>query len=281
MTQEIDIIRDDQMLPFCIYYYEDNHTGTIYCHIGAPELSVDKNGKNPKYKCFHKSLIYNGWYSYGIFYSLDPQFRPIPNGMILICARWRRGFPWQTFEILNARDPFNLEQDLFSECLYFYAYTSRSENTKPLYFFKSNFYINKTNVLLPTFESDIDKLPQPGKRNGSIINWEPAPIPVVYVISPGNISPDCTSCLKDIEYLRFSNINDSCIPNPDGEYKTIGNCIISTSNKPKRFDLLDSVKEDSNTDTGFSNFFKSFPLYGISIILCLFVLSLLIAFIVM
>ena len=56
-TQEIDILRDDQLLPFCIYYYEDKHTGTIYCHIGAPELSVDADGKNPKYKCFHESLI--------------------------------------------------------------------------------------------------------------------------------------------------------------------------------------------------------------------------------
>ena len=140
ICQEIEIPRDDQLLPFCIYYYEDNHTGTIYCHIGAPELSVDKDGKNPRYKCFHESLIYNGWYSYGAFYSLDPQFRPIPNGMILLCARWRRGFPWQTFEISNARDPFNLQQDLFSECLYFYAYSSPAKNTVPLYFFMSGFF---------------------------------------------------------------------------------------------------------------------------------------------
>ena len=55
-TQEIEIPRDDQLLPFCIYYYEDNHTGTIYCHIGAPELSVDKDGKNPRYKCNQKRI---------------------------------------------------------------------------------------------------------------------------------------------------------------------------------------------------------------------------------
>lgn len=280
-TQEIEIPRDDQLLPFCIYYYEDNHTGTIYCHIGAPELSVDKDGKNPRYKCFHESLIYNGWYSYGAFYSLDPQFRPIPNGMILLCARWRRGFPWQTFEISNARDPFNLQQDLFSECLYFYAYSSPAKNTVPLYFFKSGFFVNKTDVLLPTFDNNKDNLPQPGKHNGSIIDWEPASIPVVYVIGTKKTSTNCNSCLQDMNHTLFSNINNTCVPDPNGEYETIGKCIISTSNKPKRFNLLESVKEDSRGDIGIHNFFKSFPLYSISIIICLFVLSLLLTIITM
>jgi len=267
--------KDNLLLPFCIYYFEDTNTGTIYSHLGAPELMVDEGGKNPRYRCMRNSLLYRGWKPYGMFYGLDPQFRPIPRGMVLLCARWRRGFPFNTFEIRHVIDPYNLETDLYSGCMYFFAYAHKVPNTVPLYFFTAKTAINGGNILLPTF--DKDNLPQPGKNNGTIIVWYPAPIPVVYVIAPDKTSKDCKKCLshEEIQNINFSNMNNSCIPDPNGQYDNIGECVVA-SDSGQNTNFLQMVKEDSNNDTGIYKVFKNIPDYGISIILAIFVSSLLI-----
>lgn len=268
------------LLPFCIYYKQDTETGVVYSHLGAPELAVDLDGKNPRYQCMSRSILYRGWKPYGMFYSLDPQFRPIPRGMALMCARWRRGFPYHTFEIRHIIDPYNLETDLYSGCMYFFAYTHPALNTVPLYFYTMNMYIQGGNLFLPSFERDIKKLPQPGKKNGIILNWKRAHIPVLYVLAPERISHECKKCFssEEIEKIRFSNINNSCVPDPNGIYSNIGECIVS-SDQSKNINLVEMVQEDSKKDIGIRKFFKSIPLYAISIILFVFVLSLLIVII--
>lgn len=266
----------NNLLPFCIYYREDSQTGTVYSHIGAPELVVDQDGKTQYYKCMSKSLLYPGWKPYGVFYSLDPQFRPIPRGMILLCARWRRGFPYQTFEVRHVIDPYNLDTDLYSGCMYFFGYDHPALNTVPLYFYQVKMPIDGGNMFLPSFEKDISKLPQPGKDNGIILNWEPASIPLIHVIASNRTSKDCKKCLssEQIQNIKFNNINNSCVPDINGKYDTIGDCIV-TSDTSKNINLLQMVKEDSERDSGIRKFFKSIPLYGVSIILAVFVMSLL------
>ena len=273
MTKQL-IGKNNQLLPFCIYYKEDKNSNIIYSHLGAPELIVDNDGENPRYKCMDMSLLYRGWKPYGVFYGLDPQFRPIPRGMILLCARWRRGFPYHTFEVRHLTDPYNLEQDLYSGCMYFFAYDHPANNTVPLYFYTFKMPIQHDDILLPSFHRDMSKLPQPGKDNGVHIEWERAPIPVVHVIAPDRTTEECPTCLtqEDIKKIKFSNVNNACVPDMNGKYDSIGDCIV-TSNTSKNSNLLQMVADDAKKDTGIRKFFKSIPNYGTSIILAVFVFS--------
>lgn len=222
---------NEMLIPYCIYTKintsQSNKNGitkssTYISHIGAPELMVDDDGKNARYRCMNKSIQYEGWKPYTTFYTLSPQYRPIPKDMILLCAEWNRGFPYNTIDIKHVIDPYDINQALTfnSSCNFFYAYNRHIKGTTPLYLFKND------EGLFPTFEKD------PPEKD--VLNWWPADIPIIYVIVPENKLD-----YNGIKNIKFDQKNGTCFPSKNGKYNNINNCILSTNHKD-----LDNDNED-------------------------------------
>lgn len=258
------------ILPYCIYHkinknFKDKEgvigSSLYLSHIGSPELIIDKGGVNPRYKCMDKSLLYSDWIPYATFYSLNPLYRPIPKDMVLICAAWKRGEPYNTLDIIHVMDPYKIESDLLDfsgGCMYFYAFSRKIKGTIPLYFFKNN------DGIYATFENN------PPDNNE---NWIKSKISVLYVISPDNVNnANKEILLKDIvNNIKFNIDNDTCIYDKNGKY-SISECLLNTFGH-KEVSLLDQIKNDSKykpIKLLNYNFLKYLPIYFIIISVSIF-----------
>jgi hypothetical protein len=265
-----NVRNDSGLFPYYIYHYEDPNTQTYLGHISSAEVNVDDKGEI-SYQGMGKSLIYTGWKKYGKFYSLEPSFQPIPRAMVLLCAKWLAGFPYQTYSIKHVMDPFNKEM---GSCVYFYAYDRFVPNTVPLYFYSLNVDANTSDdIIWPSFEKD-----PPGG-----LDWKLVRDPV-YVLAPDHTSEKCKTCLTSEEILTigFDNVDNACVPTKDGIYETIKQCIVSTGGD-KSETLLEMIAGDKKKDKDitFRKFFKQIPDYAVSIILGVFAMSFVIVFLIL
>lgn len=260
------------IIPYCIYHKDvplgEKTKGvgdsiSYLSHIGYNELTVDNNGENLSYKCMNKSTIYNSWSLYGTFYSLNPLFRPIPKDMILIGSKWNIAEPYNSISVFHVMDSYSIITDinkLNQEYIYFYAYSRKVKNSVPLYFHKNS------EGIYASFDKEF-----PDKS----INWIQPMIPVVYVISPDTIySADKKILVDDINHLRFTNLDNTCIPDNNGSFSNIEDCILQTKSN-KNLSLLQMIKNDNIHTSYFSNYISTIPKYFIIIstaIIMLFVL---------
>jgi hypothetical protein len=270
------------LIPFCIYYKinpemnENEGVGestTYISHVGAPEMVVNNDGSDISFECMKTTFIYSSWFEYATFYALNPQFRPIPKGMILLCAEWKRGDPYNTVNIKHVIDPFyvNVSVDFDSGCIYFYAYDRPVKGTVPL-----NLFMNSEG-LFPTFENE-----PPKSRTEK---WTKSPLEKIYVFAPGrtSLTTKIPLTVEDINSMKFINKNDTCIPIIKGEesdakgekiYNNIGECVVDYSNFPI-VSLLDMIVERTNIQNKnkIKKIFNDIPQIYTSIILAIFTVS--------
>lgn len=265
------------IIPYCIYHNKiidtiDNEGVTAdndyYSRIGSPEITVDMDGLNPRYKCMDKSLLYSSWKPYGIFLSLNPMFRPIPKDMILVCAQWNRGEPGNTLNIKHVIDPYDINTDLLNftgSCIFFYAYSRKVSGTVPLYFHKN------LRGVYATFDSKPPIIPN--------YKWENADIPYIYVIKYDNKDPTSEIHIKDLNNLKFSIIDNTCVvDNKNGKYKNISECILD-SHDEKILTLFDMLREDNNKkNIYFKKYIINIPKYFIFISITLITMYIILFF---
>jgi len=127
-------INKNTLSMYCIF--EDNQNGII--QEGIPLL----NSKDISYSCIKKN---KGWKKAGVFYTLNKNFRPIPQNMSIFCLKYTED-PYK-FTDFSVNYDINFMDDRYT---YFVAYNQKVKGTIPLFFYKINDYI------FPTLENKDD-----------------------------------------------------------------------------------------------------------------------------
>jgi hypothetical protein len=160
------------------------------------------------------------------FYAINPNFKPIPTHVDLICAKSSQT---ETIDISVLYDPFNI--DVY--CTRFLAWLEVTPNSLPLYIYKSG------DSLLITLS------PTPPE------NYSPHTIPVIYVI-------------KDV--FTFSNSYGRCVPDPESKLSIDECMVLYNKNileqKDKYPDILSYIGDRYGTKSGISGVLTIFFLVG-------------------
>lgn len=176
------------IIPICIYHYIDPNTKTFKGYISPPRKIELENGKYT-YECPKIPHTFGKWFLYGVFYALDPSFRPIPVGMKIFCAEKPHAYPYDTSDVYLMYDPFNIKDN----CVYFTTYNMPVPNTRKLYFHKIG------NGVFPSFD------PEPPSNNPG---WTQTDISPIFVMTPDTVG----NIFDTNETLKFKCINGRCIP---------------------------------------------------------------------
>jgi len=210
-----------EIVPLCIY----KNVNTSY--IGLPK-KINKNDQIT-YKC---SLIPNLQF-YSRIWVINPDFRPIPPGTSLFCAKQSN---YTTISINPVYDPFDIQDN----CVRFITWMQPTPYTTPLYI-----YNNGSNYII-----SFDKQPPPNYIN---INISP-----IYVLVDPNtnverILPSYKPVTSDFNIIDgipqyyFSGLDGNCVPDPQGY--SLGKCvtlynkkILSPELSNKRFTLLNYLQ---------------------------------------
>lgn len=215
---------DDDIIPYCIWHYIDVNTNTFLGYIGEPR-KYKKNGI-VSFDCDLK--MKENWVLAGTFYAIAPNFRPIPVGMKIFCAKTSSSVPYNTTDMYLMKDPYNIKDD----CVYFTTYNQPVPNTKPLYF-----HLLKNNVF-PSFDS---------KPPSTSPDWTQTTLSPIFVMTD--------------KHDKFKCINGRCIPwvseipslydtDPHDELLGLHNCVVFcndlviSKNEGKPFNILDMVLEE-------------------------------------
>lgn len=184
MTFSNDSPELSPIIPFCIYHYIDPDTSTYLGFIGAPQVTKTKSGKT-EFKCITEPKTFRGWRNTGVFYAATPMIRPIPFGMYLFCAQKAGGFPYDTNDMYNVMDSYNIKDN----CVYFITYSQPVPNTVPLYMHKIG------TTIFPSFDA----------KPPSDDNWTMTDVSPLYVMTPGIFGNDPSK-------IHFQCINGRCLP---------------------------------------------------------------------
>lgn len=184
MNDYTEIIQESSIIPFCIYHYTDPDTGTYLGFIGMPQITRTKSGKIT-YKCITEPKTFRGWKNTGVFYAITPMIRPIPFGMYMFCAQKANGFPYDTSDMYNVMDSYNIKNN----CVYFITYSRPVPNTVPLYMHKIG------TTVFPSFD------PKPPSND----EWTTTDVSPLYVMTPGIFG-------NDLGKIKFRCINGTCLP---------------------------------------------------------------------
>ena len=257
------------IIPMCIYHNINYNTNTYLGHI-TPPMKVKLDDGSFTYRCVERPKLYHNWFLYGVFYVVNPSFRPIPEGMKMYCAQKATGFPYNTQNVYLQYDPYNIKED----CFYFITYNKRIPNTVELYFHK----LGKN--IFPSF----DKNPPTDNPD-----WVQTTMSPVYVMTKDSVGIDLFNP-KNTEILKFKCINGRCTPwvknipnlydeNPDEELLKLDDCIIYCNelvlaNKYQRraTQLLEHVNTTTKRKPVLSTFLKNTSSKIIGIVLFLFLL---------
>lgn len=223
-----------QIIPFCIYHRDDSNTQTYLGFISGPQKVLKKNG-DEEFICAPEPKTYRQWFLYDTFYALSPSYRPIPNGMLLFCAKRSDIYPYDISEIKFVYDSFNIKDD----CIYFITYSQPMINTVPLYLHKSGSHV------YPSFKKN------PPSDNPGWTQEEISPIFVMTKDTVGDIYDKNTD-------IKFKCVNDRCIPwkkntfsniyltdeNIDSELLDLDKCalVCNRLKNQKTLNIIDMVK---------------------------------------
>jgi hypothetical protein len=255
-------MKDNIIIPYCIYHYIDPDTHTYYGYLGNPHKTKLTDG-TVTYKCPPEPKIYKKWFLYGTFYAVSPNFRPIPMGMRIFCAQKYMGAPYGTKEIADVYDPFNVKD----ECVYFITYNKPVPNTSPLYFHKFG-----ENVF-PSFD------PNPPSNDH---RWGQTKISPVFVMTPDTVGN---------KNIKFKCVNGSCIPwikdIPDiydidvhDKLLDLDKCVlycnelIISKGDGRPFNLIELIKSEKIKKPVISRFFKKIPPLVIGLCVSIFLVLL-------
>jgi len=243
--------------PMCMYYLSNAVEGVTHGTMVAPIMVRTKESKNV-FRCLEPASGYGGWYLKDQFFVINPMYRFIPYGTVLLCARQNKTWPYNMTEISQAYDPFHLEP----MCSYFITWTLPVPYTTPLYIFK------KGNNVIPSFDNT-----PPGS------GWEKGSISPLFVLTK---EPRKTTVLpkkgwfniKDgVPQFKFTNYSGRCIPDPDGV--TLEECTVKDNEKNIRpislLDYLNKIKKiGEKKKKRIPKFFEKSHSLVVSIILVIF-----------
>lgn len=211
-----------EIVPLCLY---QNHA-TLTSYIGYP--SKVRRGDRDVLVCTERpdtEMVAQ-------FYVVNPDFRPIPPGMDLICAEDSADAQHATIAVEQIYDPFNLSK----HCVRFLAWMEPIPRTTPLYIFQSGQKIHVSFSNQPpgpefkqTFMSPIYVLVHPD------VNAPRVP-------TATNGQSDRFIVQEDGQPLfLFSGYQGRCIPDPNGT--SLGRCTVLYTK-----DILNSnVSDDQPT----------------------------------
>lgn len=210
------------IIPFCIYHYIDESTKTYMGFIDISIITKHKDG-SISYSCPQFKKSYGiAWKNVGMFYAVNPLFRPIPWGMKLYCANCSDQYPYNVKDIEIVYDPYNIKPT----CNYFITYNQPTLNTSPLYFHRIG------SNIFPSFDKDF-----PTKD----IRWTQSEVPTVYVMTPSSLGK--TKDIFDTSNILFSCFNRKCTPYT----KEIRNVYNISLNTDDIFDIA-LIKEPTTLD---------------------------------
>ena len=214
---------DDDIIPYCIWHYIDINTNTFLGYIGSPR-KYKKNGF-VNFNC--DSKIKENWILAGTFYGIAPNFRPIPVGMKIFCAKNSSLFPYNTKDMYLMQDPYNMKDD----CVYFVTYNQPVPNTTPLYF-----HLLGDNVF-PSFDEN-----PPSKSS----DWSQTLISPVFVMTTKHdkfkcVNGRCIPWISEIPSLYDTDKHDEIL----GLHNCVVFCndLVVSENEGKPFNILQIVSD--------------------------------------
>lgn len=261
----------------CLYHYVDPESQVILGYIGQSQIVKREDG-SLSYLCMNESTKpeWKFWKLVGVFIAVSPLLRPIPTGMRLFCAKTKNSYPYDTESVETVYDPFNAKEN----CNYFITYTQPTPGTVPLYLHKLG------DGIFPSF----DKNPPTDNPN-----WNNEILNPIFVMTPNSLGIEEEKF--NSEDINFYCLNNRCLPwtkDTDTKYISeynkykIDECVIrcnqtvlTTSGKP--LNILQKIQNQSKIMKyqNLSKIFKKCPPFLISIVIFLFVISLLIVLIML
>lgn len=260
------------IIPFCIFHWNNSDTNIYYGYIGDPVKTRQENGVD-LYQCQSSSQSYGNWKLYGTFYAVDPMLRPIPTGLKLFSAIKANKFPYNSTKLDYLYDPYNINKDGVA----FMTWSQKVPHTVPLYIYDTG------DSIYPSFT-----------QNPLGKNWKESVISPIFVLVDPKINYDIDSThvvddvfTRDINNridFRFSSKHygpGSCLPDPNGDSLTT--CFLLTDEDLLRRDptpdvprpptLLEHLQDILRTKERKLTFFDTISPYLITIILIVFILS--------
>jgi hypothetical protein len=267
------------IIPFCIFHYDDPESSTYRGIINYPTRIVSHEGI-AKLECLEYG---EKWKQYGMFYAFSPIIRPIPAGLKLVNAGRIERDPWTANSINYVFNPFNSKKT----GVYFITWTNPVNGTVPLYL-----HITPSGDIYPSF----DQSPPGNSAHG----WKQDKMSPIYVLVDTenhtskvgineNPLPIWPRDVNNYPLFFFKESDNKCIPNIKGV--SIEKCFLFTDKnifgKNKAFGptpLLDRLKaaiKEQKANKGIQYFFRKIPPYTITIVVSLFILSLIACIIIL
>ena len=192
------------IIQICIFHYLD-YASNMY--LGY----VEQNKKNTA--CLRKGFEHSDWYNNGSFYAVNPDFKPMPVGMKLFCAKYSYGFPFDTVSIDIEYDPYNR----MPGCTYFMTYNEPVPHTKPLYIHRKGKHV------FPSWDQ---------KPPVNEFGWE----------------LNTTLYVLTTPYAMFKCINSRCLPTLSNGLNLnacIDECVESSKGENRQKTILNIVKKET------------------------------------
>lgn len=246
------------IVPMCLYHRVNKSTNDYLSYIGNPTMVQDSDGV--KFECIPHGVDspYKGWTLKQRFYVVNPMFRPIPSYMSLMCAMQKDFFPFNTSEITQMYDPFDIQE----KCINFITWMEPTPYTTPLYIYK----VNEGSFV--TFEEHKD--------------WEHELMSPIYVLTTEptekTIFPDKHNWFNKVNGVpdfKFTQYMGRCTPNPEGI--ELIQCIIkNATGLVKPLSLLDQLEKIQHKEAVHTlpRLVQKRGLVFISVVLIIFLLSL-------
>lgn len=217
------------IIPFCAYQYINPATNSFWGYIDVPNKIYNPNNDSFSYNCpkteSNKNLLFS-------FFAVAPNFRPIPSGMKLFCAKKSLSYPFTTSDVNIVYDPYDIKED----CVYFITYNQPVPNTVPLYFHKLGLHV---------FPS-LDKNP-PSKNK----NWTQTNISPIFVFTKETLKNTNTfSCINGSCISLPKNMNN-VLQNDTRVFNNLSECVvycnetILAKNQQKPQSLIEYIKSES------------------------------------
>ena len=285
MTSPSETIKKSVIISqFCIMHYDDPETLT-YRGIINYSFRIQSDGVT-KVECVDIPPEYGRWKYYSNFYAFSPMIRPIPISLKLINVDKLAKYPWNIKSIKYAFDPFNIQPT----GVYFMCWTQPVPGTVALYL-----HITPEGGSYPSFNSS----PPSDSKDG----WIQDKLSPIYVLvdsdrhsSFSNIDinnvtlPKWPKDINGYPIFSFRSSDNRCIPDVNG--KSIEKCFLETDEDIKKANkyagvvsLLERLrivnKEQKSTGQSIQSFFKKIPQYTITIVVSLFILSLIACIIIL
>jgi hypothetical protein len=241
---------------YCIYH-QDNISSKL--GLIKTAIKIRDNNEVEEFKCKLEETM-RKWKIYDVFYAINPMIQPIPSGMMLLCSKRKKEFPYNSTSLKIVYDPFYLEDD----CLYFIAWTKRVPYTIPLFIYGEN-----ENNIYPSFEK-LDNISE-------ILELSP-----IFVLDDpyNNQKDNQPNFIKNNKVtFTFKSYQGRCIPDPNGV--SLSKCMVLNNEnitdlehggKPPTL-LQHLLRLEKKRNVNIPLIFEKIPTYLIGIILLIFTIA--------